>query len=156
MFWAPSTTNRKLDAAPGSLSCVKTGSGGHRLSRAAGAIPCFYQQVTCQATKPEANLIKNQQQEKERGASEVSMKDPKQETPSSGRAQAAAGATRAEKVRSSRYEWEGKSGENENPAPKTKAARGSLWTSFAIWLKRLFSWERDFFDKDDDATPSAA
>lgn len=83
------------------------------------------------------------------------MKDPQEERPSADSAQAS-GAKRAEKVRSSRYEWEGQSGENEKPAPGTKVARNSLMTSLGAWLKKLFSWDRDFFDKDDDATPSAA
>ena len=83
------------------------------------------------------------------------MKDPKQETSSAAPTQTAAGAAkRAEKVRSSRYEWETRAGENENPAPETNAARSSLMTSLGTWLKRLFSL--DLFDKDDDATPSAA
>lgn len=85
------------------------------------------------------------------------MKDPKQESSAvPGQPISAAPKARAEKVRSSRYEWEGKSGENEAPVPPAKAARGSLMSSFVAWLKKLFSLNRDFFDKDDDATPSAA
>jgi hypothetical protein len=62
---------------------------------------------------------------------------------------------KAEKVRSSRYEWEGSPGEKEKPAPE-KAPLSSLMASLRAWMKKLFSWDRDFFDKDDDASPSAA
>jgi hypothetical protein len=84
-------------------------------------------------------------------------KDPKQKAPSTEASQsAAAAAKRAEKVRSSRYEWDGSSGENENPAPQKQAARGSFLGALRAWVRKCFSWNRDFFDKDDDATPSAA
>jgi hypothetical protein len=64
------------------------------------------------------------------GASKRSMKDEKHEVVGSSPTQGATGtAKNAEKVRSSRYEWDNKSGENENPAPGTKAARGSLFGS---------------------------
>jgi hypothetical protein len=81
------------------------------------------------------------------------MNDPKQEASSASPANAApAEAKGAEKVRSSRYEWERAAGDKENRAPGTRAARSLMtWTA---WLKKFFSW--DFFDKDDDATPSAA
>jgi hypothetical protein len=83
------------------------------------------------------------------------MNDPRQETSNARRASAAAGETKgAEKVRSSRYEWEGSAGEKESQVSGTKAARGSLMTSWAAWWRKLFSWND--FDKDDDATPSAA
>ena len=83
------------------------------------------------------------------------MKDRKQELPSAGPTQSAAGAAKkAEKVNSSRYEWEGRAGEADNPPPAPKAARMSLFAAFAAYLKRVLSL--DFFDKDDDATPSAA
>jgi hypothetical protein len=84
------------------------------------------------------------------------MKDPNEEAPSAGPTQAASGAKRAEKVRSSRYEWEGSPGEKDNPAPQRKVARESLMQSLAARIKKFFSWDRDFFDKDDDATPSVA
>ena len=81
------------------------------------------------------------------------MNDRKDETqkadPTSG---AASTAKKAEKVRSSRYEWEGKSGEPDRPP--AKAARGSMMAELRAWLKKLSSLI--FFDKDDDATPSAA
>lgn len=79
------------------------------------------------------------------------MNDRKEETPNAGPVEAAA-AKKAEKVRSSRYEWEGKSGETDR-APG-KAARGSLMAALRAWLKKLSALS--FFDKDDDATPSAA
>jgi hypothetical protein len=82
------------------------------------------------------------------------MKDPKQETSNVGHASAADATKGAEKVRSSRYEWEGQAAEKENHASGTKAARGSLMTAWGSWWRRLFSW--NFFDKDDDATPSPA
>jgi hypothetical protein len=85
------------------------------------------------------------------------MKDPKQEAPAiPGQAVSAAPAKKAEKVRSSRYEWESKTGENEAAAPQARLARSSLMASLRTWFKKFFSSSRDFFDKDDDATPSAA
>ena len=85
------------------------------------------------------------------------MKDPKQEAPAiPGQAVSAAPAKTAEKVRSSRYEWERKPGDNEVVAPQAKAARSSLMSGLVMWLKKLFSTDGNFFDKDDDATPSAA
>jgi len=85
------------------------------------------------------------------------MNDPKKkEVSSDGAVKAALGAARAEKVRSSRYEWENKSSENENPPVESKAARGSLMASFGAWLRKLLSGGSGVFDNDDDATPSAA
>lgn len=85
------------------------------------------------------------------------MKSTKQEAPAvPGQAVSAAPSKKAEKVRSSRYEWESKAGDNEAAAPQSRSARSSLMSSLASWLKKLFSTNRDFFDKDDDATPSAA
>jgi hypothetical protein len=82
-------------------------------------------------------------------------KDSKQAAQAADPAQGAAvAAKKAEKVRSSRYEWEGSFGEKENAAPSKKAARGSLMGSLGAWVKKLFSL--NFFDKDDDATPSTA
>jgi len=84
------------------------------------------------------------------------MKDPKQETSSAASVKAkSASAKKAEKVQSSRYEWEAKAEENAVP-PKFKAAKSSLMASMMAWLKKFFTGSRDFFDKDDDATPSAA
>ena len=84
------------------------------------------------------------------------MKDPKQETSSAASAKAqSASAKKVEKVRSSRYEWEAKTEENSVP-PKFKTAKSSLMASIVAWLKKFFTGSRDFFDKDDDATPSAA
>ncbi len=83
------------------------------------------------------------------------MKHQNQEPPSAAPEQAAADAgKKAEKVHSSRYEWEGRSGEAEKPDPKTKAARSSLLAAVGVRLKKLLAL--DFFDKDDDPTPSAA
>jgi hypothetical protein len=62
-------------------------------------------------------------------------------------------------VRSSRYEWESKSNnENEKAAG---ASRRSLLASAKAWLRKLFAGDRgdgnrSFFDNDDDASPSAA
>jgi hypothetical protein len=85
------------------------------------------------------------------------MKDPKQEAPAvPGQAVSAAPAKKAEKVRSSRYEWESRTGEAETPAPQSNSARSSVPARLVMWFKKLFSADRNFFDKDDDATPSAA
>jgi hypothetical protein len=82
------------------------------------------------------------------------MSNQKKE-PQTSAGQAAPGTTRVEKVRSSRYEWENKSAENENPHAESKVSR-SLMASFTIWLKKFFSEGCRLFDNDDDATPSAA
>ena len=79
------------------------------------------------------------------------MNDRKEETHNPGPVEAAAGK-KAEKVRSSRYEWERKSSEPDRPP--AKPARGSLMAALAAWLKKLSTL--NFFDNDDDATPSAA
>jgi len=79
------------------------------------------------------------------------MNDRKEETHNAGPVKAAAGK-KAEKVRSSRFEWEAKSGEPDRPP--AKPARGALMAKLGAWLKKLSA--RNFFDKDDDATPSAA
>jgi hypothetical protein len=85
------------------------------------------------------------------------MNDPeKNKVTSDGAVKAARGAVSAEKVRSSRYEWENKSSENENPPVESKAARGSRMASFGAWLRKLISGGSGVFDNDDDATPSAA
>lgn len=65
-------------------------------------------------------------------------------------------AKRAQKVRSSRFEWEAKTGEAETGQGLSNTARISLMAPVVNWLAKLFSGSRDFFDKDDDATPSAA
>ena len=88
--------------------------------------------------------------------------EPKNETPNTSPVQAAPGAAaKAEKVRSSRYEWEGRNNESEKPAVASKAARLSLVMPVKALLKKLFSGSRGpgrrgFFDNDDDASPSAA
>jgi hypothetical protein len=89
------------------------------------------------------------------------MNEPKNETPNVPVQGNHGPASKAQKVRSSRYEWEGKaSNENENAAGAS-ASRRSLLSSAAALLKKLFpgsrgSGNRSFFDNDDDASPSAA
>jgi len=88
--------------------------------------------------------------------------EPKNELPNASPVQAAPGAApKAEKVRSSRYEWEGRNNESEKPAVASNAARLSLVAPIKAVLKKLFSGNRKpgrrgFFDNDDDASPSAA
>jgi len=83
--------------------------------------------------------------------------EPQKEIPNDGQRQASSGASsRAEKVRSSRYEWEGKSNENGNAAGAANGARRSILSSIKIWLKKLNAGNSNFFDNDDDASPSAA
>ncbi len=87
------------------------------------------------------------------------MNEPKNETQNVPVQAAHGPAAKAQKVRSSRYEWEGKSGnENEKAAG---ASRRSLLASARAMLRNLFSGNRGqgnrrFFDNDDDASPSAA
>jgi hypothetical protein len=87
------------------------------------------------------------------------MNEPKQETPKVPVQAAPGPAAKAQKVRSSRYEWESKSSnENEKAAG---ASRRSLLASAKAWLRKLFAGDRgdgnrSFFDNDDDASPSAA
>ena len=85
------------------------------------------------------------------------MNDKKEVPLISGSGEAQAPATkRVEKIRSSRYEWEANTGETDNRRGEPNAARRSLMASLAGWLTKLFSDSRNFFDNDDDATPSAA
>lgn len=90
------------------------------------------------------------------------MNEPKQETPKVPFQAAQGPATKAQKVRSSRYEWEGKgNNENEKAASASGVSRRSLLASAKAWLRKLFSGDRgdgnrSFFDNDDDASPSAA
>ena len=87
------------------------------------------------------------------------MNEPKQEAPKVPVQAAQGPAAKAQKVRSSRYEWESKSNnENEKAAG---ASRRSLLASAKAWLRKLFAGDRgdgnrSFFDNDDDASPSAA
>jgi hypothetical protein len=87
------------------------------------------------------------------------MNEPKNETPKVPVQAAPGPAAKAQKVRSSRYEWESKScNENEKAAG---ASRRSLLASARLMLRKLFSTtrgtgNRSFFDNDDDASPSAA
>ncbi|HEY2360400.1 MAG TPA: hypothetical protein VGK36_04755 [Candidatus Angelobacter sp.] len=90
------------------------------------------------------------------------MNEPKNETPNVPVHAAQGPAAKAQKVRSSRYEWEGKSNnENEKAAGASGASRRSLLASAKALLRNLFSGnrgtgDRSFFDNDDDASPSAA
>jgi hypothetical protein len=90
------------------------------------------------------------------------MNEPKSKTPNVPVQAASGPAGKAQKVRSSRYEWESKSNnENEKAAGASGASRRSLLTSARAMLRRVFSGNRaestrSFFDNDDDASPSAA
>ena len=90
------------------------------------------------------------------------MNEPKNETQNVPVQAAHGPAGKAQKVRSSRYEWESKSGnENEKAAGASGVSRRSLLASARAMLKNLFSGNRgtrnrSFFDNDDDASPSAA
>jgi hypothetical protein len=90
------------------------------------------------------------------------MNEPKNEAPKIAIQAAPGPVTKAQKVRSSRYEWESKSNsENEKAAGATGASRRSLLASAKVILKKFFSGDRgdgnrSFFDNDDDASPSAA
>ena len=90
------------------------------------------------------------------------INEPKKEQPNVPVQAGQGRSTKAEKVRSSRYEWEGRSSnENEKAAGASGASRRSLLASAKALLKKLFSGDRgpgkrSFFDNDDDASPSAA
>jgi hypothetical protein len=90
------------------------------------------------------------------------MNEPKSQTPNVPVQAAQSPAGKAQKVRSSRYEWESKSNnENEKAAGASGASRRSLLASAKAMLRNLFSGNRgqdnrSFFDNDDDASPSAA
>lgn len=88
------------------------------------------------------------------------MNEPKNETQNVPVQAGQRPAAKAQKVRSSRYEWEGKSG-NENDKAASSGARRSLLASARAILRKFFSanrgtGNRSFFDNDDDASPSAA
>jgi hypothetical protein len=90
------------------------------------------------------------------------MNEPNNETPNVPVQAAQGPAAKAQKVRSSRYEWESKSNnENEKAAGASGASRRSLFDSAKAMLRKFFSGNRgertrSFFDNDDDASPSAA
>jgi hypothetical protein len=90
------------------------------------------------------------------------MNGPKNEAPQVPIQAAPGPAGKAQKVRSSRYEWESKSNnENEKAAGASGASRRSLLASARAMLRKFFSVNRgtrnrSFFDNDDDASPSAA
>jgi hypothetical protein len=85
------------------------------------------------------------------------MNEPKNETPKVPIQAGPRPAAKAQKVRSSRYEWESKSNnENEKAVGTSGSARRSLLDSARAILRKFFSGNRGFFDNDDDASPSAA
>lgn len=85
------------------------------------------------------------------------MNEPKNETPNVPVQATQSPAGKAQKVRSSRYEWESKSNnENEKAVGASGASRRSLLASARAMLRKFFSGDRGFFDNDDDASPSAA
>jgi len=91
------------------------------------------------------------------------MNEPKNETPNVPVQAAPGPVAKAQKVRSSRYEWESKSNnENEKAAGASgSTSRRSLLASARAMLRKFFSGNREpgnrsFFDNDDDASPSAA
>jgi hypothetical protein len=85
------------------------------------------------------------------------MNDAKNDVPVSGELKTAPDSARAaRKVRSSRYEWENKSNENEHQPDAQSAGQRSLFVAIGKWIKRHFLGDRDLFDNDDDASPSAA
>ena len=90
------------------------------------------------------------------------MSEPKTETPKVPVQAGPGPAAKAQKVRSSRYEWESKSGnENEKAAGASGMSRRSLLASAKAFLVKFFlgnrrQESRSFFDNDDDASPSAA
>jgi len=90
------------------------------------------------------------------------MNEPKQDSPIVPVQAGQGPAAKAQKVRSSRYEWESKSNnENEKAAGASGASRRSLLASARAMLRKFFSRDRgtgnrSFFDNDDDASPSAA
>ncbi len=90
------------------------------------------------------------------------MNEPKGQTPNVPVQAAQSPAGKAQKVRSSRYEWESKSNnDNEKAVGASGAARRSFLASARAMLRKLFSGNRGqdnrrFFDNDDDASPSAA
>ena len=88
------------------------------------------------------------------------MNEPKNEAPQVTIQATPAAAGKAQKVRSSRYEWESKPN-TESEKAASGASRRSLLASAKAILKKFFSGDRgtgnrNFFDNDDDASPSAA
>jgi hypothetical protein len=85
------------------------------------------------------------------------MNEPKNESPQVTIQAVPGPAAKAQKVRSSRYEWESKSNsENDKAAGASGASRRSILESAKALLRKFFSGNRGFFDNDDDASPSAA
>ncbi|HSK45590.1 MAG TPA: hypothetical protein VLA83_17065 [Candidatus Binatia bacterium] len=86
------------------------------------------------------------------------MNEPKNEPPNVPVQAAQSPAAKAQKVRSSRYEWESKSN-NENE--KAVGSSRSILASARAMFRKFFSGNRgpgnrSFFDNDDDASPSVA
>jgi hypothetical protein len=151
----PRTTNRRVGCRAIQQSCVKGGSWAaiRSIIKIGKTLKCS---ALCgEATSDRLLIIENSGHLIARGENEALMKEAKQEAPSAGPGEPTAdGTKKAEKIRSSRYEWEGTSGEPEGPPAVPRAARGSFRAALSAWLKKVFSF--DFFDKDDDPTPSAA
>jgi hypothetical protein len=87
--------------------------------------------------------------------------EPRSNVPADSPVQSAGSSVKAEKVRSSRYEWEGKSAESEKGAGAASGMKRSLLASARALLKKFISRNRGsggrgFFDNDDDPSPSAA
>ena len=87
------------------------------------------------------------------------MNEPKNEVPQVTIQAVPSPAVKAQKVRSSRYEWESKS--NSESEKAAGASRRSLLGSAKAMFRKFFSGSRgertrSFFDNDDDASPSAA
>lgn len=89
------------------------------------------------------------------------MNEPKNEAPNVPVQASQGPEIKAQKVRSSRYEWEGKSSSESEKAGPSGATRRSVLASVRALLKKIFSGNRGpgtrgVFDNDDDASPSAA
>lgn len=89
------------------------------------------------------------------------MNEPKSETPNVPVQGNHRPASKAQKVRSSRYEWEATASNENESAAGASASRHSLLSSVTALLKKIFQGNRgcdnrSFFDNDDDASPSAA
>ncbi|MGC2694429.1 MAG: hypothetical protein WA738_01425, partial [Candidatus Angelobacter sp.] len=83
--------------------------------------------------------------------------EPNKANVGGGPAQSPEGTSKnAERVRSSRYEWESRSDGSDNSSAAATASGASLMAYLGRWWKKLFSGDRGFFDNDDDPTPSAA
>src|SRR5229473_4416780 len=122
--------------------------------------PVSFQWFTFEATQAALGLIKNFEIAGIWELKILLMNEPKNEPPSVPVQATQGPATKAQKVRSSRYKWEGKSGnENEKAAGASGTSRRSLLASARELLKKFFAGNRGpgnrgFFDNDDDTSPS--